>query len=938
MSDATLSTITFVFCVFLIVIGLPVDADQYAATITATSDDTVVAPSALTFKAVDGSSNSYDANDTAYPADPPGSVRLFAYFPSTGSPFISKVSTDAKPDADEVSWTFKLRADITGGNLTWDVSQIPQDRAVILTTPDLSKVNLRSETETSSSYTPSGTFETYSITVSKDLPPTDLSPAAQTVTEDSSSNTFTLSATALQDGTIIYSITTNPGNGNATIANNIITYTPDANFSGTDTLTFAASHGESTATQQITITVSPVDDVATIAGDTTGSGNEDTTISGTLTATDTADGLTDKTYFTITSNPTNGTASIDAETGAWSYTPNTDYNGSDAFTVTVTDDDGYTATQKVELTISAVNDAPVADDQSIESLVGTPVTIALSATDIDNSQLTFAIVSQPLKGALTVISGSSVTFTPGSTVTDSFTFRANDSVLDSNVGTVTIVQRTVGEISTLTLQILGTVTQEGTPIGDGYQITITNQNKTNFSKTTITTGGIGQYQEGFFDLSNSVAETGDMIQVVVKSEDGAKTLGTASATYISGQAIAIDVTIYREFTLQVNQGINMIGLPLDPGKAWTLEDFLSHVTGDFMFYFDGSAFQYYGSGTTNVGVEGGTGYVVVKIGEAAEVTFSGNPWRNTHSSSPTEAYTTTFQPGINVISPPLDPGQSTTLQGLLSEIPADFMFYYDDQAFQYYGSGVTDIAVEGARGYVVVRIGSGSANHTYTGSGWENSSVASAAPANQNLAVSTTNIFAAVGQIDDLKKSEIGNLSLQLNNSRTGKTVTAALSEDGRFNFVIFDLVDRTAISVGDLLTVKIEDPLGIYRNENFPITVSQTEVKNHRLRLNPITLTKIPPETALWQNYPNPFNPETWIPFELAEDTEVRIEIYDVNGSRIRILELGHQRAGSYISQKDSAYWDGKNQFGETVSSGVYFYIFSAGNFTSMKKLLILK
>ena len=99
-----------------------------------------------------------------------------------------------------------------------------------------------------------------------------------------------------------------------------------------------------------------------------------------------------------------------------------------------------------------------------------------------------------------------------------------------------------------------------------------------------------------------------------------------------------------------------------------------------------------------------------------------------------------------------------------------------------------------------------------------------------------------------------------------------------------------------------------------------------------------IPETTALLPNYPNPFNPETWIPYHLATDAEVTLTIYDVRGSVVRTLTLGHQPAGVYESRGRAAYWDGKNQIGEPVASGVYFYTLTAGEFTATRKLLIAK
>ncbi|MDE0317611.1 MAG: cohesin domain-containing protein [Candidatus Poribacteria bacterium] len=101
---------------------------------------------------------------------------------------------------------------------------------------------------------------------------------------------------------------------------------------------------------------------------------------------------------------------------------------------------------------------------------------------------------------------------------------------------------------------------------------------------------------------------------------------------------------------------------------------------------------------------------------------------------------------------------------------------------------------------------------------------------------------------------------------------------------------------------------------------------------------TALPKETALLPNYPNPFNPETWIPYQLAEPTSVTVSIYSADGTLIRTLGLGNQAAGLYQNRSRAAYWDGKNDSGESVASGIYFYTLIAGKFSATRKMLILK
>ena len=101
---------------------------------------------------------------------------------------------------------------------------------------------------------------------------------------------------------------------------------------------------------------------------------------------------------------------------------------------------------------------------------------------------------------------------------------------------------------------------------------------------------------------------------------------------------------------------------------------------------------------------------------------------------------------------------------------------------------------------------------------------------------------------------------------------------------------------------------------------------------------TTAPTKTALLPNYPNPFNPETWMPYDLAQDADVHIQIYNLKGESIRRLSLGFQAAGTYRTQSRAAYWDGRNDIGESVASGLYFYTLQAGHFKATRQMVILK
>ena len=138
----------------------------------------------------------------------------------------------------------------------------------------------------------------------------------------------------------------------------------------------------------------------------------------------------------------------------------------------------------------------------------------------------------------------------------------------------------------------------------------------------------------------------------------------------------------------------------------------------------------------------------------------------------------------------------------------------------------------------------------------------------------------------------------------------------------------------GTLTRVGVEAWLRKARQMNLTDPVFQRGV----LILEQLLATLTPKATTLLPNYPNPFNPETWIPYQLAAPADVSIAIYAADGKLVRTLGLGHRQVGIYESRSRAAYWAGKNNLGEPVASGVYFYTLKAGEFTATRKMLIRK
>jgi VCBS repeat-containing protein len=246
--------------------------------------------------------------------------------------------------------------------------------------------------------------------------------------------TGTLSASDPDSELLIFSGVTQTAHGTVTVnGDGSFSYTPNANYNGPDSFTFKANDGfadSNIATENLT--VNAVND-APAAANGSSSGNENTVITGTLVATDIdSASLT----FSRVAQAAHGTVTVNAN-GSFSYTPNAGYSGTDSFTFKANDGalDSNVATEN--LTIKA-NHAPVAANGSASGDENTVINGTLVATDIDSNPLTFSRVAQAGHGSVTVNANGSFSYTPnaGYSGTDSFTFKANDGSLDSNVATV----------------------------------------------------------------------------------------------------------------------------------------------------------------------------------------------------------------------------------------------------------------------------------------------------------------------------------------------------------------------------------------------------------------------------------------------------------------------------------------------------------------------
>ena len=257
------------------------------------------------------------------------------------------------------------------------------------------------------------------------------------------------SVTATSDSglPITYLVQQNVANGTLGLetATGTFTYTPLQNFAGTDSFTFLArdDNGDSNIAT-VSITITPVNDPPTVQNSAI-TVSEDTTANGQLQAQD-ADN--DSLTYTAVTSPTKGSLAVNAATGTFTYTPNANVTGADSFTFQVDDGQTTSNTATVSITISAINDPPVAQNAAITISEDTATSGQLQAQDPEGASLTYAVVANPTRGSLTISTSGAFTYTPDADIsgTDSFTFQVSDGQVTSNIATVSITISPVNDV------------------------------------------------------------------------------------------------------------------------------------------------------------------------------------------------------------------------------------------------------------------------------------------------------------------------------------------------------------------------------------------------------------------------------------------------------------------------------------------------------------
>ncbi|MCW1886467.1 Ig-like domain-containing protein [Luteolibacter flavescens] len=412
----------------------------------------------------------------------------------------------------------------------------------------------------------------------------------------------TLSGTDAEGDTLSYAIVAGPSKGTLSGTAPNLTYRPAANANGSDSFTYRVSDGAlDSGIATVSIEITPVNDPP-VAGAKSLTVPEDGQVAITLTGTD-VDG--DSLRYEIVSEPTKG--ALSGTPPNLTYRPAANVNGSDSFSYRVSDGSATSAPAMVNITISPVNDAPVANGQSLTVAEDTPLSIRLTGTDIEGSSLTYTVVSQPGSGTLSG-TAPNLTYTPATNFngTVSFTFRVSDGTANSANATVSITVTPVNDAPvavprTLTTTpgnpvavVLAGTDVEGSPLtfaivtppangslgGTAPNLTYTPRSGFTGSDSFTYRANDGALNSAVATVSISVTDTNRAPQAYGKFVTMMK--NKSAVVTLSGADADADALTFRIVTPPANGTLTGTApnFTYTPAAKWVGEDTLTYVVND----------------------------------------------------------------------------------------------------------------------------------------------------------------------------------------------------------------------------------------------------------------------------------------------------------------------------------------------------------------------
>ena len=399
----------------------------------------------------------------------------------------------------------------------------------------------------------------------------------------------------------------------------------------------------------------------------------------------------------------------------------------------------------------------------------------------------------------------------------------------------------------------------------------------------------------------------------------------------NGRMRSIDVPGAENMEYVFTHGINDAGVSVNRAKV--VDDIPRTYIGTLQGFYE---LRFPGSVSTegwNINQDGSiVGYYDSPDGRRHG--FIARPVTKEVSDQFSNVFNVTLSKGLNMLSVPLASPTPMTAKSLVAMTGATTVITLDttNQQFVAWTPSAPDdgFPIEGGKGYIVNV--PETRNFAFVGSPWTNQTEEAAASPlarpNQTWA------FVVSGKLDGIAPSD--GYTVEVRNLRTNTVMTSEI-RGNYFAAATVDLTRRSVVQVGDVVEVRVIAPDGNFESHTLSVKVTPEDLANAVLSVRLDSIGQ-PTQNLLLQNYPNPFNPETWIPYQLSEDSSVSVSIYDTTGRLIRTLSLGFQSAGFYNSRERAAYWDGRNALGERVASGIYFYQLTTPSFQSTRRLVIVK
>jgi hypothetical protein len=612
---------------------------------------------------------------------------------------------------------------------------------------------------------------------------------------------------------------------------------------------------------------------------------------------------------------------------------------------------------------SATKDVVVSDTVSSVTASGSPVkaggTVTVTAVGKASGTATFSV------GTIVTAKEMTESATEAGTYTGEFTAVAVTHVDEAYDVTVTIDAGSKAATGAIVIDnvapAITSASADVSLIKNGQSLVVSATADVG-SSVSVDASALDTTATAAIALTESTETAGSYSASVAVSADNAADNGTyalsVTATDAAGNisaavSVSVELRNYASFDLAIPQGTSLIHVPLavtsvnDVATAVTtvgqLYDAIGADNVNFLITYDNQAkaFRSYlgdrsKGQTADRELTADLG-IIALMKKATTLKLKGDALGTDNKSQ------VSLGVGLNLVGVPLKDSRISKVSDLLAleGLSALNAIVSDNGVFKVVSQAGDDGDIDVAGGQSFVITSTAAATAEVSGEAWDNVSTATAtAPAMAIVGIQDRN-QTPVLEVHGSVTADIGvraeDFLVTVNNLTTGKTLsTDTIDSDYTMTFV--DVIGARAAKIGDVLEITVSSTSAQVGVQAERYVVSTDDVGLSQISVPDMLAYEVPTETALLPNYPNPFNPETWIPFRLAKDADVSLRIYDTTGSLVRTIELGHHHAAVYETKGKAAYWDGRNNFGEQVASGVYFYSLSTDDYSETRKMLILK